>query len=150
MNEIFTKADFLDVFVRYNTAVGVAPWVLVGLGLLALAAVVGEWRGRDAWISGVLGALWIWSGIAFHWAFFADVNPLAGLVGVLFVGQGAAFVHFGMLSNELRFARPRRDARGFAALRLLWRRRGADEFDGREARRGSAIPHRIWRHALKK
>lgn len=119
MNESFTSADFLAVFERYNTAVGLAPLALLGLALLALRAIALDWSHRDACVRGVLAALWIWSGIAYHWAFFADVNPAAPLFGALFVGEGAAFALVGLWRHELSFSLPRKDARGVAGWLVL-------------------------------
>lgn len=81
----FTIEQFLDAFRRYNEAVWPAQWLL---GALAVAAVVLVVRGpvsRDRWISAILGALWLWAGIAYHLMFFARVNPAA-------ISFGAAFI----------------------------------------------------------
>ena len=119
MSAIFTQADFLDVFARYNTAVGIAPLVLIALALLGVGAIAWDWRQRDAWASGILAALWIWAGLAYHLAFFADINPAAIFFGAVFVGQGLAFAHLGVWRQQLIFARPRRNARGGAGWLVL-------------------------------
>jgi len=39
-------------------------------------------------VAAVLALFWAWMGIAYHWAFFARINPAAYLFGALFVVQG--------------------------------------------------------------
>ncbi|WP_394339066.1 DUF6064 family protein [Methanosarcina sp. UBA289] len=29
--------------------------------------------------------IWLWMGIVYHWSFFASINPVAHIFGVLFV-----------------------------------------------------------------
>jgi hypothetical protein len=86
----FSRADFLAVFGRYNTAIGPwAPWLLAAL---AAAAVVGLVLARDELVRaqrsrrllGFLALLWGWSAIVYHWSFFRSVNPAASLFAALF------------------------------------------------------------------
>jgi len=75
MHPPFTAEQFFDVFRRYNEAVWPAQVALVAVALLALMAafranVRRSWRwGQMAIV--LLAVLWLWSGIAYHKAFFA-------------------------------------------------------------------------------
>lgn len=99
----FTPEQFMDVFGRYNLAVWPAQLALyaAAAAVLVLAARPGERTGR--WIAGVLALFWAWMGVAYHWAFFARINPAAYLFGALFVLQAVLFLVEGVLRPGIRF-----------------------------------------------
>jgi hypothetical protein len=119
MSTPFTKLDFMDVFARYNRATPGMAFVLVAIALMAALGVARRSRFRDRWASGVLGLLWLWSGVAFHLAFFADTNPAAIAFGILFVVQGLAFFARGVLRHELTFRGNLGTARGITGLLVM-------------------------------
>jgi len=53
---------------------------------VALAVRGGARNGRR--VAGVLALFWAWNGVAYHWGFFARINPAAYLFGAVFVLQG--------------------------------------------------------------
>ena len=84
----FTSTEFFDVFSRYNAAVWPAQLALVMLGAAAvLFARLSTPRASIA-ASMVLGALWIWMGVAYHLAFFSAINPLAPVFAAAFLAEG--------------------------------------------------------------
>jgi hypothetical protein len=87
----FTLDQFLDVFRRYNLAVWPMQWILVILGVVAIALAMHDRSGSRRWVSGILAALWMWMAFAYHWAFFASVNRAAVLFAAAFAIQGALF-----------------------------------------------------------
>jgi hypothetical protein len=119
VNAPFTKADLLDIFARYNEATSPVPFALVVMALMAALGIARRWRYRDRWASGVLGVLWLWSGVAFHLAFFAEINRAAVAFGVLFVVQGLAFVWRGVLRQELVFRPQLKTTRGVSGLLVM-------------------------------
>lgn len=54
-------------------------------------------------MSAVLGILWIWTGIVFHFLYFGKFNPAAPFFGGLFVLNGLIFIFAGTVKDELRF-----------------------------------------------
>jgi hypothetical protein len=100
----FTVDQFFAVFARYNTAIWPAPIVAYLLGVIALVAA---WRGGDRIVAGVLALFWLWTGVGYHWLFFAPVNEGAWLIGVFFIIQAALFFWFGLVRNALTFGVPR-------------------------------------------
>ena len=105
----FSLEQFLETFRSYNTAVGAAPLLLVALALaiLAVAHTAATWRHRA--IAAGLATLWFWSGIVYHWGFFARINPAAKAFGALFVLQGVVILFAAFAHAELTFdPRPRR------------------------------------------
>lgn len=88
----FTIDDFFSVFVAYNNAIWPAHIAAYAAGIGVLAAVLTgrSWSASAVFV--MLGAFWIWNGIAYHFAFFAPINPVARIFAVLFVVQGVLFL----------------------------------------------------------
>jgi hypothetical protein len=99
----FSRDAFLAVFRAYNAAIGIAPFALVFLAvaLIVLAHTKVTWRHRA--ITTGLGAFWVWSGVVYHWGFFARINPAARLFGAVFLVQGIILLTYA-LREPLRFA----------------------------------------------
>lgn len=114
----FTQQQFFQVFAAYNTAVW--PGQIVWL-CLAVAAVVLAWRGgalAERLISGMLALLWAWMAVAYHYLFFAPINPAAYLFGLLFLIEAALLAYQGVAVGQLRF-RLRADWQGGVGLLLV-------------------------------
>jgi hypothetical protein len=109
----FSAEQFFGVFAAYNQAVWpiqiVLPAVAIGSVLLAFFRPPGASQA----IATTLGAFWIWMGVAYHWSYFADINPAARLFGAMFVIEGALFVWLGSRPERLRFE-PTKDVFGVA------------------------------------
>ncbi len=114
----FTVEQFFGVFRAYNDAVWPTQWLLAALALWAvhLAARPCSWSSRA--VSAILGALWLWLGLAYHLAFFAAINPLAYAFAAVSVAGGLAFLWFGAVRSQLRFQFVPR-GRGWAGLALV-------------------------------
>jgi hypothetical protein len=114
----FTVEQFLAVFREYNDAIGVMPFILAGLALLlvAMTRVAKPWS--DSAITVGLAVLWLWSGIVYHWMFFAPINPLARIFAGLFVLQGVTLLVLGVAKGGLRF-RPSRTGAGLAGWLVI-------------------------------
>jgi hypothetical protein len=99
----FTHGQFLDVFGAYNGALW--PGALV-LWVVTVAALVLLARGRlgPRLAGGLLALHWAWSGIAYHLAFFAAINPAARLFGGLFVVEAGLLYWLGVGSRRMRVA----------------------------------------------
>ncbi len=88
----FSHDAFLDVFAAYNTRL----WPVVLLLWATTAIVVWRWilgggvSGRH--LFALLAVHWAWSGIAYHWFYFREINPAATLFAALFVLQAFLFL----------------------------------------------------------
>jgi Family of unknown function (DUF6064) len=102
----FTVSEFFDVFMRYNHAVWPMQIVLLALALASVLLTYARWRQRSRFIAWALGFLWIWTGLAYHFAQFASINPAARLFGTLCVVQGGLFFWMGARGPRLLFDRP--------------------------------------------
>ncbi len=103
----FTHEQFLGVFAAYNEAIWPVQFVAYGLGIIAVGAVFRPGPASRRLISGILGAIWLWTGVAYHGLFFSIVNKAAFAFAGLFVVQGLALLYVGVVRDRLRFgARP--------------------------------------------
>ncbi|MHB8773352.1 MAG: DUF6064 family protein [Syntrophales bacterium] len=100
----FTVEHFFAVFARYNEAV----WPMqILLNLLAIAVIVMLFRPRQysgRAIAAVLSLFWAWMAVAYHFSFFAAINPAAWLFGSVFLMGALYLAWVGVLKNNLRFA----------------------------------------------
>lgn len=100
----FTVDQFYEVFRDYNEAVWPVQFLLVMLGLAAIALVLRPRRWSSAAVSAILAVLWAWMAIAYHLIFFARINPLAYLFAGISLAGAAAFVWEGIVRRKLKFS----------------------------------------------
>lgn len=118
MNLPFTPEQFLSVFQQYNLTVWPAQVVLNLAALAAIAFTVRPSSSSSRVIAGILTFLWLWTGLAYHIAFFAPINPAAKLFGAFNVLQGMVFLMYGVVRDKLCFGfRP--DVRGIVGALLI-------------------------------
>lgn len=103
----FTREQFFGVFAAYNAAVWPVQVVAYLLGLAAVVVLLrpSPWGHRLG--TGVLAAMWIWTGVAYHGLYFAPINPVALAFGALFVVQGVLFAVAGIVGRRLVFGHTR-------------------------------------------
>jgi hypothetical protein len=96
---------FLDVFVRYNTALWPAQIVL---NAVAVACVALCFRAAvpSRFISTLLALLWIWTGLVYHILFFSTINPAAFIFGGMSICQGLLFLLEGSFRGRIAFGGP--------------------------------------------
>lgn len=114
----FDSGQFFAVFARYNEAVFPAQVLHMLLALVAIALLFRRESVADALQAAILGLFWIWTGLAYHLAFFTAINPLAYAFAALSVAGGGLFLWQGVFRRRLRF-RWRNDARGSAGTALI-------------------------------
>jgi hypothetical protein len=110
MHPPFTPEQFFDVFRRYNEAVWPAQ---IGLIAIALFTTFAAWRAnvhrswRWAQVAIVLlAAVWLWSGIVYHKAFFAALSSAGEVFGSLFIAEaGLLLLSAWQNENGTAFAR---------------------------------------------
>jgi hypothetical protein len=104
----FTREQFFATFAAYNEAIWPAHVVayVLGIGALVLAARRPESRVTQAAVVLALAAMWAWTGLAYHIFFFGRINEAALIFGLMFVGQAAILVYFGIVRGTLHFGRP--------------------------------------------
>lgn len=87
----FTLDQFLDVFRRYNLAVWPAQWILITIGVAAIALAIDGRRVSSRWVSAILAVLWLWMAAVYHLAVFSTINRAALVFAVAFAVQSAFF-----------------------------------------------------------
>ena len=99
----FTHEQFLAVFAAYNDAVWPAQAVAYLAGAAICTAIAARTAIAPALAAFGLAAMWLWTGVAYHWVFFSRVNPAAGAFGAAFVAQGVLFTA-AAVRRRLQFA----------------------------------------------
>src|SRR3954466_6722701 len=58
---------------------------------------------NDRVTTGVLAAMWLWTGVAYHALSFSAINKAAYIFAALFVVQGCCLVYAGVYRDQIRF-----------------------------------------------
>lgn len=104
----FTIQQFFQVFEKYNQAIYPIQFVLILVAVVAIVLAASRKPSRNKIISGLIGLLWLWTGIVYHLIFFTTISPPAYLFGTLFILQGLLFLYEGVARNRLSFRASRR------------------------------------------
>lgn len=99
----FTSEQFFHIFEKYNVSVFPMQIVLVFMAVLTIWLTLKPKRFSNEFVSGLLGFLWIWTGLVYHLIFFTQINPAAYVFASLFVLQGALFLYEGIAKKRLGF-----------------------------------------------
>lgn len=114
----FTAEQFFGLFRIYNETVWPAQWALHALALVAIYLAVRPGSGSSRAVSAILGALWLWLGLAYHLAFFTSINPIAYAFSAISVAGGLVFFWLGVVRQRLCFRLSLR-GRGLMGLFLV-------------------------------
>lgn len=116
----FTPEVFLSLFAQYNAAVWPAQIGAWAAGLAIVAATRWPFAGSGRLIAALLAAMWLATGFAYHWTFFATINFVAPVFALFFVVQALLLAWTGIVRGRLAFEF-RRDAAGAAAFgAMVW------------------------------
>ncbi|SDM90723.1 hypothetical protein SAMN05421813_12822 [Daejeonella rubra] len=88
----FTTEHFFEIFEKYNLEIFPVQLIILILGILSAIILHSKIKSKNKLIGGFLGALWLWIGIAYHFAYFTEINKTAYVFGGLFVVQGLIFL----------------------------------------------------------
>jgi hypothetical protein len=100
----FTSEQFFEVFSRYNLDVWPVQIVLILAALAAVLLVLVRRSFADRLISAILSVLWLWTGVAYHIAFFSAINKAAYGFGLLFVIGSLLFFLAGVVKRKMQFS----------------------------------------------
>ena len=107
----FSRADFLEVFARYNETVWPAQILLYALAIGAFMSARSKSAGAGRAVFAILAILWLWMGVVYHAVFFAAINPLATVFSGFFILQALIFGWLALRRNAISFARHDSSAR---------------------------------------
>lgn len=100
----FSRAEFFEVFARYNETVWPAQILLYALAIGAVVSVRSKSAGASRIAFGILAILWLWTGVVYHAAFFAAINPLAAVFSAFFIIQAVIFGWLALRRHEILFS----------------------------------------------
>ena len=100
----FTAHQFFEIFAKYNAGVWPAQVVLTALALSVIVLVIRSRPTHGRWIAAVLAVLWGWMAVAYHFTYFASINPAAWLFGALSLVGALWFAWVGVGKGQLHFA----------------------------------------------
>lgn len=118
MNYPFDIEQFLGVFNQYNNAIWPAQILFVALAIAVIALICCKFKYSSKIISVIMGLLWLWMGIVYHWTFFLAINPAAKIFTIGFVLQGLLFIYFGLFKDKLTF-RFNRDLPSYLGMGMI-------------------------------
>ena len=113
----FTVDQFLSVFAAYNSSIWPAQIPLNALGVVAIVLCFRQ-NVPSRLIAGILAALWLWTGVVYHWLFFSSINRAAYIFGGFCVLQALLFMYFGFFRQEPKFGF-QRTIRGYAGALFI-------------------------------
>lgn len=98
----FSREEFLSLFTAYNVSIWPAQICALAIGLAAICFIV--WRSTAAGKIAAVGlsAMWLWTGLVYHVAFFSSINTAAFGFGAGFILQGLLFLRIAVV-GDLRF-----------------------------------------------
>ena len=99
----FSVAQFLDSFRQYNVAVWPVQVILNALALAAIGLTLLRTRDFSCIVAGILSLLWLWTGLVYHFLFFARINKAAYLFAAIFVVQSILLAYMGIIKRRLSF-----------------------------------------------
>ena len=99
----FTPEQFLGVFVNYNNAIWPIQIAAYVLGAISIASLFRRTRAADRVIAGILAAMWLWTGVAYHALSFSVINKAAYIFAALFIVEGCYLVYAGVYRDQIRF-----------------------------------------------
>ena len=99
----FTPEQFLGVFVNYNDAIWPIQIAAYVLGAISIASLFRRTRAADRVIAGILAAMWLWTGVAYHALSFSVINKAAYIFAALFIVEGCYLVYAGVYRDQIRF-----------------------------------------------
>jgi hypothetical protein len=100
----FTREQFFGVFAHYNAAVWPAQVALTVLAAFVIVLIVRGRPGNGRWIGAALSLLWAWMAVAYHFVFFADINPAAKGFAAAFLIAALLFAWQGTLRGRYDYA----------------------------------------------
>lgn len=97
----FTREQFFEVFTDYNAALWPVSLVAYALGAAAVLSIITGNRSAPRFVPAVLAVMWAWTGIAYHYLFFAEINPAAAAFAALFVIEAVVLTYHGVFGQNL-------------------------------------------------
>ena len=98
---LFSPRTYYRLLELYNLAIWPAQLAGMAIGLAIIALMIGKHGHRDRIIAGLLAACWLWTGWAFHYQRYAQINWAAPWFAAAFAFEALLLVVVGVLAGRL-------------------------------------------------
>lgn len=99
----FTLDQFMEVFRNYNLAVWPMQLVFYAMALAVIFLMYKDYTWGSKIVSGILAFFWLWMGVVYHFMYFAEINPVARIFGLVFIMQAVLIMYYGVYKQQLSF-----------------------------------------------
>ena len=98
---LFSPRTYYRLLELYNLAIWPAQLAGMAIGLAIIALMIGKHGHRDRIIAGLLAACWLWTGWAFHYQRYAQINWAAPWFAAAFAFEALLLVVVGVFAGRL-------------------------------------------------
>jgi hypothetical protein len=116
MQTTIVHPDFVPMFESVNRDLWPLQVITLLIGLAMAIAAMRKSRIADQVSAALLGSIWIFDGVVFHWVYFRPIFEPAGRFAVLWIIHGVLFIVLGVFRPRLSFTASRD---GYAAFGFL-------------------------------
>lgn len=100
----YTSEVLFAQFHTYNEALRPVPVLALLLALAAVYLAARSSQDRSRLILAILAGGWLWTGLVYHFLYFADLNFAAPAYGIVFLLQGAFLCWAGVVRRRVTIA----------------------------------------------
>jgi hypothetical protein len=100
---LFSPRTYYRTIELYNLAIWPAQLVGVAIGLAIVVLLLSKHGQRDRIIAALLAACWLWTGWAFHYERYAQINWAAVWFAAAFALQALLLVALGVIGGRIVF-----------------------------------------------
>jgi uncharacterized protein DUF6064 len=104
---LFSPRTYYRTIELYNIAIWPAPLAGIAVGIAIVALLLWKHGRSDRIIATLLAICWLWTGWAFHYERYAQINWVASWIGAAFALEAALLVAVGVVAGKLAFERAR-------------------------------------------
>ncbi len=103
---LFSPRTYHRLFELYNVALWPLQIAALAIGVAIVALLVGPLRHRERVVAGLLALCWAWTGWAFLYERYAQINWVAPWIALAFALEALLLAGLGVLGGRIALERP--------------------------------------------